>query len=149
MLALALLACGGPAEAPAPGLAPALTIERFLQAANAVSQMRAQGSNAQRMAQEVETMARLFGTEQGPIIDLYPRSEVDQRMLILADLLRHTDYRLGAERAVPGRGGNAIEVLVEMTTAARPRQVRVPFIVVRRGDVWLIERIDLEPITTS
>lgn len=146
---LVVLACAGRSSANMdPGLAPALTVERFLQAANAVAQLRAAGSDAQRMGSEVETMARLFGTSDGSVLDMYPRDEVDQRMNILAELLRHSDYRLAGERSVPGRD-QAVEVGVELTMFSRPRTVNVPFLVVRSDDGWLIERIDLEPITGS
>ena len=91
LAAAALLAvgCGGPAARhPASdpalgGLAPALVVERFLQAAN---------------RSDLATMARLFGTRDGPVAERDPRAEVEQRMYALASILRHDDYALEGER---------------------------------------------------
>lgn len=131
-----------------PGIAPALTIERFLAASSAVRQIsRAQGEGAARMAEELETMARLFGTAEGSVLRLYPRDEVEQRMFLIARILDHTDYTLAGERAVPGRSRDEIQILVNLHT--RNEGVKaVPFTVVRtsRGE-WLIQTIDLERIT--
>lgn len=139
-LAAALLlaaGCGGGRPAPAPsdasagGLAPALVVERFLQAAN---------------HKDLATMARLFGTRDGPVAERDPQSEVEQRMYTLASILRHDDYALEGERLVPGRTGEAIQIVVRMRFGNR--QVPVPFTLVRtarRG--WLVEQIDVEAIT--
>ena len=130
-----------------PGFGPSLTIERFLQAASAVTQLSAGGGQgSERMADEIETMARLFGTTDGSILNRDPRDEVEQRMFLIARILEHTDYELAGERAVPGRSREAIEVRVNLTTREGPKTV--PFTVVRtsRGD-WLIENVALEAIT--
>ena len=125
---------------------PALTIERFLQAASAVSQLsQAQGAGATQMADEIETMARLFGTSDGSVLDRYPRDEVEQRMFLIAQILKHTDYQLAGERAVPGRSRDLVEVVVRLTNAAGT--VDVPFQVVRADGEWLIENINLEAVT--
>ena len=121
-----------PASDPAlGGLAPALVVERFLQAAN---------------RSDLATMARLFGTRDGPVAERDPRAEVEQRMYALASILRHDDYALQGERLVPGRTGEAVQIVVRMRIGSR--QVPVPFTVVRterRG--WLVEQIDIEAIT--
>lgn len=125
---------------------PALTIERFLQAASAVSQLsEAQGPGAAQMADEIETMARLFGTSDGPILDRDPRQEVEERMFLIAQILEHTDYALAGERAIPGRSREAIQVLVRLTNAQGT--VDVPFTVTQSNGEWLIENIALEAIT--
>jgi hypothetical protein len=125
---------------------PALTIERFLQAANSVAQLNeAQGQGAARMADEIETMARLFGDTDGSILERDDRDVVEQRMFLIAQILRHTDYELAGERTVPGRSREAVEVLVRITNAAGT--VDVPFTVVQSGGEWLINVIDLEAIT--
>lgn len=151
---LLLAACsGGGTQTPSPGgdLGPALTVERFLRASAAVNQMsKVSSANPQQQADEIETMAKLFGTADGSVLQLYPRDEVEQRMFLLARILDHSDYRILGARAVPGRGDRAVEVTVALTTRERPRMVNVPFIVVRakQGD-WLIERIDIEKVTDS
>lgn len=148
-LLLSLAACSSRSGSTAdPGFGPSLTIERFLQAASAVTQLSgAAGQGSARMADEIETMGRLFGTADGPVIERHPRNEVEQRMFLIARIIEHTDYTLAGERAVPGRSREAIEVRVRLTTR-RDGQVDVPFTVVRtrRGD-WLIENIALEAIT--
>ena len=105
----------------------------------------AQGAGATQMADEIETMARLFGTSDGSVLDRYPRDEVEQRMFLIAQILKHTDYQLAGERAVPGRSRDLIEVVVRLTNAAGT--VDVPFQVVRADDEWLIENINLEAVT--
>lgn len=131
-----------------PGFGPSLAIERFLQAANSVSQLSAnEGQGSTRMADEIETMARLFGTKDGSVLSRYPRDEVEQRMFLIARIIEHDDYRLAGERAVPGRSREAIEVRVDLTTPNEGVK-SVPFTVVRtRGGEWLIENIQLEAIT--
>ena len=67
--------------------APALTVERFLQAAN---------------TRDLETMSRLFGSDDGPIGDTGSREEVELRMDVIAEILQHDDYEIISERRVPG-----------------------------------------------
>ena len=131
-----------------PGFGPSLTIERFLQAANSVSQLSStSGQGSTRMADEIETMARLFGTRDGSVLELYPRDEVEQRMFLIARIIEHDDYVLAGERAVPGRSREAIEVSVNLTTPNEGVKT-VPFTIVRTSDgEWLIESIHLEAIT--
>lgn len=148
-LLLTVAACSSRSgEMADPGLGPSLTIERFLQAANAVSQLSGDaGQGSTRMADEIETMGRLFGTKDGSALELYPRDEVEQRMFLIARILQHVDYRLAGERAVPGRSREAIEVRVNLTTPNEGVKT-VPFTIVRTsGGEWLIENIQLEAIT--
>ena len=93
------------------------------------------------------TVAGLFGTSDGPIIERDPRDEVEQRMFLIARILQHTNYQLAGERAVPGRSREAIEVLVRLTND-EDETYDVPFTVVQTEDEeWLIENIALEAIT--
>ena len=146
-LLLMTVACSARSGASDPGFGPALTIERFLQAASAVSQLsEAQGPGAARMADEIDTMGRLFGTSDGSVLERDPRDEVEQRMFLIARILEHSNYELAGERAVPGRSREAIEVLVRLTNEGETYDV--PFTVVQTGDgEWLIENIALEAIT--
>jgi hypothetical protein len=112
-------------------LAPLLSVERFLRAAN---------------MNDIEQMGRLFGTVDGPILRLYPRAEVEQRMFLLASILRHQDFNVAGEEIVPGRIGSA--VLIRMELHFTDRTALVPFTVVRsRRDGWLVEGFDPAPIT--
>jgi hypothetical protein len=126
-----LAACGSHGSVPAmesPG--PALAVERFLQAAN---------------VNDLHTMTQLFGTARGTIDQLEPRERAQRRMQVLASLLRHDDYTIQGQRAVPGRLQDATELLIELRMG--DRTVIVPHLVVRRGSGWIVERIDVEALT--
>lgn len=137
------------AGAAASGVEPALAVERFLQAANAIVQSADQDTgDLEYLAGELRTMARLFGTPDGSILNQYSEAEVEERMFALASLLRHDDYSLAGRRIVPGRTREAVQIVVRLST--RQGQVAVPFTVVQAGsDGWLIEQIDVEPITSG
>ena len=128
-----LAACGGgqPRTPRVASPGPALVVERFLQAAN---------------ANDLETMIQLFGSSKQTIDELDGRSKAERRMYVLASLLRHDDYALRGQRAVPGRLGEATELQVELKR--REQRVVVPFTVVEREDGgWIIEQVDIEPLT--
>jgi hypothetical protein len=131
-LVVLVAACGGRDTVPAmesPG--PALVLERFLQAAN---------------MNDLYTMTQLFGTSRRTIDQIEPREQAERRMQVLASLLRHEDYTVRGQRAVPGRLYDATELMVEMKFP--DRTVLVPHLVVRRqGGGWIIERIDIEVLT--
>lgn len=136
MLTAAVAACSStPAPAPSgPGssVAPALVIEQFLRAAN---------------ANDLDTMARLFGTIDGSITKRDTRKQVDDRMFALASILRHDDYSLEGEQIVPGRRDVATQLLVRIVLPDG-RSTVVPFTLVYSSDrTWLIEQIAVERIT--
>lgn len=134
LIPLLLVACGPPAmrEGRPTVLDPSASAERFLRAAN---------------GEDLQTMAQLFGTSDGSVLLRDRHAEVEERMFALASLLRHDDFAFAAERQVPGRSGEAVEILVDMRLAAE-EEVRVPFTMVReREGGWLVERIDIEVIT--
>ena len=113
-------------------VAPSLIVEQFLRAAN---------------ARDLDTMARLFGTKSGPIIDRDDRRAVEQRMFAIASELKHTDFEVVSEQMVPGRTAEATQLTVRLT--ADERKVSVPFTLVRyKTDSWLIEQIGLEVLTS-
>ncbi|CAN5862757.1 hypothetical protein BH23GEM9_BH23GEM9_09980 [soil metagenome] len=112
-------------------LAPTMTIERFLRAAN---------------QNDLDTMAGLFGTRDGAVTRTWSRKEIDDRMFLFASLLRHSDYTVASEQIVPGRRDEATQFTVRMVLQHGP--VPVPFTMVRtRNDQWLIEEIGIEAIT--
>ena len=136
-LAFLVVACGGGSESQSPtpmgGPAPQLVVERFLQAAN---------------TNDLVTMTQLFGTPDKGIVELDGESMAQRRMYVLASLLRHDDFVIQAQRVVPGRMEGATEVLVLLTQG--DRQVIVPHLVVKRsGGGWVIERIDVERLTSG
>jgi hypothetical protein len=111
---------------------PSLVVERFLQAAN---------------TNDLYTMTQLFGTARQTIDQIESQERAHRRMQVLASVLRHDDYTVQGQRAVPGRLNDATELLVALTTTERT--VVVPHLVVRRRDgSWIIERIDIEAITS-
>lgn len=137
VLTLAVLgtaACGGGGAEPAPAMGspgPALVVERFLQAVN---------------AGDLETMTELFGTPDRTIVQLDGRSKAEQRMHVLASMMRHDDYQILGQRAVPGRLREATELQVQLLIGER--SVNVPHLVVRKkSGGWIVERVDLEQLT--
>jgi hypothetical protein len=126
---------------PGTGLAVSRTfvLEQFLRASNAAAASDTSG---------LVTMGRLFGTKAGPTTGVDSRKIVEQRMYLIASILRHDDYRILGEQLVPGRLQEARQINVEMTMG--PRKVTVPFTMVRTShDGWLVENIALEIITAK
>jgi len=115
-----------------PAVAVSLVIEQFLRATN---------------ANELETMARLFGTRDGAVFDRDPRAANEQRMYALASLLRHEDYRIEGNEIVPGRSDEATRVKVRMTINGQSFAVPFTLVQSKRGP-WLIETIGIEEITS-
>ncbi|HSR40778.1 MAG TPA: hypothetical protein VLL48_01370 [Longimicrobiales bacterium] len=134
-------------------VAPMLSVERFLQAAN---------------ARDLEAMSRIFGTADGPVGDTgstfgcafkkfgdwiglgnrcVTREEVEIRMDAIAQIIQHDDYQIVSESRVAGRRNptTRIGVNLEMDEEVVPD---VPFVVVPTGEGrWLLEEIGLERIT--
>jgi len=134
-------------------VAPMLSVERFLQAAN---------------DRDLYSMARLFGTAEGPMSDTggtfgcafkklgswfgigercLTIQEVEIRMDAIAQVLSHEDYTVVAESSVAGRHNPTSRIGVNMRVNGRNIQ-DVPFVVVRTPEGrWLIEEIGLTKIT--
>jgi len=134
-------------------VAPILSVERFLQATN---------------DRDLHGMARLFGTEEGPIIETGSTlgcafkkmgswigigdrcqtiQDVELRMDAIARLLRHQNYTIVSESPVPGRvhPTSRIGVNLELDNTMVED---VPFLVVQTGGGrWLVEQIGLEKVT--
>ena len=134
MLALVLFAaCAGaaPRAGASSPVGAALTIERFLAATN---------------QNDLDTMASLFGTRDGSVTRTWSQKEIDERMLIFASVLRHTDYTIAGEQVVAGRREEATQLNVNMVIQGDT--VQVPFLLVRTANQnWLIENIGIERVT--
>lgn len=137
------------------GVAPMLSVERFLQAAN---------------SRDLQAMARIFGTAEGPVaetgstfgcafkklgswIGLGERcrtaSEVELRMDAIADILEYEDYRIVSEQRVAGRQHRTTRIGVNLTQNDEVIP-DVPFEVVRTPEGrWMVQQIGLEKITQS
>jgi len=121
-----------------PQVAPALMVERFLQAAN---------------TRDLQTMSRLFGTDDGPIEDTGSRQEVELRMDLIAEILQHADYQIMSESRVPGTESPSIRVGVDIliVTPRGTTMVRdVGFTVVLESTSrWLVNVIEVTKITEA
>ena len=136
------------------GVAPILSVERFLQAAN---------------TGDLQSMARIFGTAEGSMADraggafscgfkrggswiglgdgCMASSEIKLRMNVIAEILQHDAYRIQTESAVPGRERPTTRVSVGIQPGAE-RFTDVPFTVVQGSDGrWLVEEIGLDVMT--
>ena len=115
-------------------IAPALTVERFLQAAN---------------TRDLETMSRLFGTDDGPIGDRRSRVEVELRMDVIAEILTHDDYEIISERRVPGAEVPSNRIGVDLLLPGGTTVRDVGFTVVESDNRWLINVIELVKVTQA
>ena len=138
----------GPPPGPNPSLEPVRVVAEFLDAAK---------------RRDHAEMAARFGTGDGPIGErgsavgcafrrmgswiglgepCLTASEVELRMDVIAGILAHESYRVGAEDGVVGRGRPAARVEVEVVTGGRG--VVVPFVVIQADDGrWLVEEVGL------
>ncbi len=123
------------------GIAPELAVEGFLRAANCVA-----SANCASKAPELETMSRLFGTRDGSILNRDARADVEKRMYALASLLESQDYKVQGQNVVPGRMGEAVQLMVRLTQGERSILVPIPMVKDNGGN-WLVEQIDMGPLT--
>jgi len=121
-------AMGAPVEGMA-AVAPMLSVERFLQAVN---------------ARDFEAMSSLFGNHLGPV-QMDP-VDLELQMAILAEVLRHQDYRIVSERRAPGRQHLTNRIGVNLTIGGRVIP-DVEFLVVQTASGgWMVEKIDVEKV---
>jgi hypothetical protein len=133
-------------------VAPMLSVERFLKASN---------------ERDLHSMASIFGTADGPIIDTggafgcafkkmgswiglgdacQSLQEVELRMDLISDLLRHDDYTIASDALVAGRVNPTTRIGVHMVIRGRDIS-DVPFLVVKTdGGRWLVQEIGLEKV---
>jgi hypothetical protein len=137
--------------AAAAAVAPQMSVERFLQAAN---------------SRDLTSMGRLFGTEDGPMGDTgstfgcmfkkigswfgglpcRTRQDVEIQMNAISSVLVHQNYRIVREEMVAGRDAPTTRVLVDLTIGGRSVQ-SIPFEVVQAGGGrWLIQNVDLSAV---
>lgn len=157
MLPLGPVGCATSGSSPQmAGTQPQISVERFLQAAN---------------SRDLDAMARIFGTDEGPIADqarsglgcafrrvgswlrLSSRctswQDIEIRMNTIAYILRHDRYQVRSESTVAGRQAQTIRVGVDLEWG-RESYPDVPFVVVQtREGRWLVQEIGLERITAS
>jgi hypothetical protein len=112
------------------GDAPAATVERFLRAA-------AEKDYAQ--------MGQVFGTKDGPISRRDSRQNVERRMYAIATIIENQRFVIRDQGQIPGRGGEAMQLNVQLTQRGKTQDV--PFVVVRSGQRWFVEQVELERVT--
>jgi len=142
-------------DAPPPSMGAQLSVERFLQAAN---------------AGDVVAMGNIFGTKDGAAMDTggtlgcafkkmgswfggeacTQKMQVEIRMDAIASILLHRDYRIVGQSRVAGRVAPTQRVLVDMTKDDGDEVAGVPFVVVQTGSGnWLVEEIDLQRVMSA
>ncbi len=160
LLTVALLALGACASAPVgqggsvAGVAPMLSVERFLQAANTgdlVAMARIFGNADGAIADETSNAFVCAFKRMGSWVGLGERClswvEIELRMNAIAVVIQHDDYRVRAESPVPGRGRPTTRVSVDIARGA-DQFMDVPFLVVQSSDGrWLVEEIGLAQLT--
>ncbi len=114
------------------GVAPMLSVERFLQAVN---------------AEDLESMGRIFGTAEGPAKG--QPLQLERELALIAQILRHQDYRVVSDRRAFGRVNLTHRVGVDLTIDGE-RVSDVAFMVVQSPQgQWFVECVDLEKVTSG
>ncbi len=112
-------------------VAASLVVDQFLRAAN---------------SNDLDTMARLFGTREGSELKRDPKDLIDKRMFAIASVLRYDSYKIKGNEIVPGRRDEATRLIVTMNFGER--SVDVPYTLVYSKDkTWLVEQIGVDAIT--
>lgn len=138
--------CGGGGgtsyiNVPVGAATPEEAVETFLNAAKEAQEAKAEGQ-FERVRVAYETMAAVFGTEQGSISRAYPEQEVRDRMIVLAACIRPVTFRIRSQPDFSARDRG--ETLVTAEIARTPTNVTLPFrVILARDDRWYIEQIIL------
>ena len=93
-------------------------------------------------ANNIAIMAELFGTTRGPAVTYMDPAELQQRLTVIRAYLVHDEFEIVTDSAtVPLRDERRRMVRVRL---GRGRCLPVvPFTMVRVGQGWLVEAIDL------
>lgn len=91
-------------------------------------------------------MAHLFGTSDGPAEKEFGVDEVEQRMVVLSQLLQHESFTL-REPELRVLGPDHQWFIADMV-GTRKGSVEVPIVTARSNqDRWYVEQIDVAPLT--
>lgn len=93
---------------------------------------------------DYRAMSSLFGSTEGAALRRLGRTEVEQRMFVLASLLEHDGYALRPSGLT--EGPDAMRYLVDMS-GTRNGDVTVPFIVGSHGGRWYVQQVVTQPLT--
>ena len=93
-------------------------------------------------------MGRQFGTRQGPAEARMGTTELEQRMIVLAGLLKYQDYSLRREDLA--QLGPHRTRYVATLTGTREGRVDLPVVAAQAEDGrWYVERIQVDPLTRA
>jgi hypothetical protein len=126
--ALLLTACGGGGSS-APSAAPAASAERVVQ-----DFMRAVADS------NLTKMAQLWGSAKGAAGTTHEPADYARRITIMQAYLRGAQYRIMSNDADPAASGQR---LLQVELKREHCDKVVPFSLVRTGNAWLINRVDL------
>lgn len=98
--------------------------------------------------EEYPVMGRVFGTREGPAEARLGVTNVEQRMVVLAGLLRYESYTLQPSSLTEPEPYR--RRFTATLTGTREGDVVVPMFVVRsESGRWFVERIDTAPLTSG
>lgn len=112
------------------------------------SEMAVRGFLDGANAADYQQMSDLFGTDKGPAVDRFGVTDIEQRMIFLASLLKHESYDL-QQANLAQLGPDRIRWEVHMT-GTRKGSVVVPVVTVPdRAGRWYVEILNLDALTAS
>lgn len=114
----------------------------------ATAELAARGFLDGANSDDYTSMGLLFGTDKGPAVDQFGVTDVEQRMIFLASILKHESYELRqADLAMLGPDRVRWEATM---TGTRKGTVVVPVVTVPdRHGRWYVERLNLDALTAS
>jgi hypothetical protein len=99
-------------------------------------------------ADDYTRMSDVFGTEKGPAVERFGVTDVEQRMIFLASILKHQSYTL-RQANLAQLGPDRIRWDVSLT-GTRKGGVVVPIVTVPDGTGrWYVEWLNLDALTAS
>lgn len=93
-------------------------------------------------AQDLQALATVWGTPQGPARDVIPRDELEKREIFLLRCLAHDSYQMISDAPAPdGRRVYAVELKRrDLTRTSNFYSVLGP------AGRWYVEKFDVEPL---
>lgn len=112
------------------------------------SEMAVRGFLDGANVEDYERMSELFGTDAGPAVARLGITEVEQRMIVIAKMLKHESYDISqANLAQLGPDRVRWEARLEGT---RKGDVVVPVITVPdEAGRWFVERLNLDAVSAT
>jgi hypothetical protein len=99
-------------------------------------------------ADDYQRMSDLFGTKDGPAVERFGVTDVEQRMIFLSGILKHRSYEL-SQANLAQLGPDRVRWEARMT-GTRKGSVVVPIVTVPdRAGRWYVEVLNLDALTAS